>query len=78
MMPGFHDGGSLAGNESARTSSIARSAARRASIAGFINDPVDSYDGRDDSSDAVSIFDCGACVEHDRSLRGLPVVLTLS
>ena len=29
VIPGFHEGGSLAGNESARTSSIARSAARR-------------------------------------------------
>ena len=32
------------------------------SIAGFINDPVDSYDGRDDGCDAVAIFDCGSCV----------------
>jgi hypothetical protein len=43
-------------------------------IAGFINDPVDSYDGRDDGCDAVAIFDCDACVEHDRSLRGLLLV----
>jgi hypothetical protein len=27
------------------------------SIAGFINDPVESYDGRDDGCDAVAIFD---------------------
>ena len=29
-------------------------------IAGFINDPADSYDGRDDGCDAVAIVDCGA------------------
>jgi hypothetical protein len=48
------------------------------SIDGFINDPVDSYNGRDHCCDAVSIFDGGSCVEHDCSLCGLPVIVAVS
>src|SRR6188472_500378 len=46
MSARIRDGGSLAVNESTRTSSIACSGGKTGlCIAGFINDPADSYDG---------------------------------
>ena len=62
-IPGFHDGGSLAGNESARTSSSARSAASRACRSlDLVNDPVDSYDRRHDRRDVPSRYSIAVLV----------------